>query len=197
MIKILKRVPVDFVVKDVATKFGDIFVCSDRCPDCEGQGSTQARQTLGRMFLALKRSQNSIDSQLLSITQCEQDPSMKEVFDAVLGDKASNDIMIQNVIFSEKSIEAYLQAIGLSPRWGVCESCGGSGIINDYIEYQEPPTGDGFQLWVDEHELLPITPVFRTPEGLSVWCANNIGECTGDEWLSKIKGAEISKVGFV
>lgn len=197
MIKILKRVPLDFEVKNIATKFGDIYACDEPCPDCKGKGVTSARKTITAMFLALRRSQNSSDSQLLTLTQCEPDQEMDKVFAAVTGDAVSNDILIQNAIFAEKSTIAYLEAIGLASNWGICSSCEGSGIINDYVEFQEPPLGDGYQLWVDEFELLPITPVFRTPDGLSTWCFKNLGECTEKEWLSKIRSAEISKVGFI
>jgi len=70
-------------------------------------------------------------------------------------------------------IKARLKKQGLSYK---CEHCSGSGvcfeneeaakIYNDWQPY-EPPKGEGYQLWNDEH---PLTPVFPTLELLCEHC---------------------------
>lgn len=58
-------------------------------------------------------------------------------------------------------------------------------------ELCEPPKGDGFQLWETVSEGGPISPVFKTPEELSAWCATNVPafahyKISKEEWLEDI-----------
>lgn len=60
-----------------------------------------------------------------------------------------------------------------------CPHCKGEGVLflNDEIKrlheefrWQEPPTGEGYQMWEDTSEGSPISPVFKTAEELAEYC---------------------------
>lgn len=66
-----------------------------------------------------------------------------------------------------------LAAAGLPESWGTCTHCDGHGIPKenyaayDAWEREEPPIGDGYQIWETVSEGSPISPVFATPEELA------------------------------
>lgn len=80
----------------------------------------------------------------------------------------------------------------------VCGTCDGHSSLEKYPgqrdeaeawEYEEPPVGDGWQLWTTTTEGSPISPVFATPEELAEWCAPNATIFADDrmtvaQWLS-------------
>jgi hypothetical protein len=82
-----------------------------------------------------------------------------------------------------------------------CQKCGGEGCIwpseqakqaaEDW-EREEPPTGDGYQMWETVSEGSPISPVLATPEELASWLEANpsgIDEgTTAAQWLAFING---------
>lgn len=85
-----------------------------------------------------------------------------------------------------------------------CEHCKGEGEFwpseeakKQYEEWEEeePPKGEGWQMWETTSEGSPISPVFETPEELSQWLtdakASSFGSETStyDEWLAMIKGS--------
>ena len=69
-------------------------------------------------------------------------------------------------------------------RYGVpdtCSACGGEGGVEAYPgqreerdawEWEQPPTGEGWQLWETVSEGSPISPVFTNPEDLAEWMAS-------------------------
>jgi hypothetical protein len=69
--------------------------------------------------------------------------------------------------------------------------------IADYgcpiVSFQQPPNGDGYQLWETTSEGSPMSPVFKMPNELAKWLVDNkisaCGSmtCTYDEWLKFIK----------
>lgn len=75
------------------------------------------------------------------------------------------------------------KAAGLDGEWGEdsfgsCKTCKGEGQLEQYEgqfgerdawEPQEPPTGDGWQVWETVSEGSPISPVFPDREGLIRW----------------------------
>lgn len=85
-----------------------------------------------------------------------------------------------------------------------CPACGGHGSVEKYPgqraeaeawEPQEPPSGDGWQLWETTSEGSPNSPVFATAEELAAWCetgATAFGDMrwTRDEWLRSFLGGE-------
>ena len=53
--------------------------------------------------------------------------------------------------------------------------------------YEEPPTGEGYQLWETTTEGSPQTPVFETIDGLAEYCEKNVSTfgdmmATKEEW---------------
>lgn len=63
-----------------------------------------------------------------------------------------------------------------------CQTCGGHATVEAYPgqrqdadcwEQQEPPTGDGFQLWETVSEGSPMSPVFATADDLAQWMSRN------------------------
>ena len=61
-----------------------------------------------------------------------------------------------------------------------------------YAKQYEPPKGKGWQMWTTTEEA-PMSPVFKTPELLAGWLADNKASAMGhqkatyDEWLSMIR----------
>ena len=60
-------------------------------------------------------------------------------------------------------------------------------------EWEDPPTGEGWQMWEDTTEGSPISPVFATAEALAQWLATNKadpaggGTATYEQWLAMIR----------
>lgn len=72
---------------------------------------------------------------------------------------------------------------GLPDDWDECQVCGGHGIAPEVFEAyeawseEEPPAGDGYQVWETVSEGSPITPVLPTAEAMIEWLVAN-----GDGW---------------
>jgi len=78
----------------------------------------------------------------------------------------------------------------------LCPECGGDGSQFPTPEHkeryenweaEEPPTGEGYQLWEDTTEGSPCSPVFATLDELCAWCAvhsTTFGsfKATKEEW---------------
>jgi len=78
--------------------------------------------------------------------------------------------------FSDHAIdEALRRAAGLDENWGVCMICNGSGIdpavceAYDAWEEEDPPVGEGWQLWETVTEGSPVSPVLPTREAFVDW----------------------------
>ncbi len=80
-----------------------------------------------------------------------------------------------------------------------CDRCKGKGHVwtspeaermYESWEKEEPPTGDGWQMWETVSEGSPISPVFRTPAELARWLTENANEVdegtTYEQWLAMI-----------
>jgi hypothetical protein len=69
------------------------------------------------------------------------------------------------------------QLLGLPEDWDYCKECGGSGsggtpeqrAARDAWEWEQPPSGEGWQYWETVSEGSPISPVFSSAEDLVVW----------------------------
>jgi hypothetical protein len=85
----------------------------------------------------------------------------------------------------------------------VCEHCRGDGSawdspenkrLAEKWERQEPPAGDGWQMWETTSEGSPMSPVFDAPEKLARWLADTNASSFGDsgatyeQWLGMIAG---------
>lgn len=120
--------------------------------------------------------------------------------------KEVNDWSLQG--WAHDSINAHVCIADKCKRLGypvTCSSCDGEGSVWDSIEDkvladawkpEEPPTGEGWQLWETVSEGSPISLVFRTPEELASWLASSPDYpgrqvdkgTTAEQWLAFIKG---------
>jgi hypothetical protein len=91
-----------------------------------------------------------------------------------------------------------------------CARCNGSGKIwptpaikqqyDDWTE-EDPPIGDGYQLWEDCSEGSPVTPVFASLHELCTWAEEHATtfahfKATKTEWLEMLDGGVVhAKVG--
>lgn len=80
--------------------------------------------------------------------------------------------------------------------YGKCRVCGGEGAVwfspemraaHEAWEREDPPEGDGYQLWETTSEGSPISPVFASLDALCAWAAGHatvFGDAgaTADEW---------------
>jgi hypothetical protein len=86
-----------------------------------------------------------------------------------------------------------------------CARCKGSGTIwpspeiaqrcEDWKQ-EEPPTGDGYQLWEDCSEGSPVSPVFASLDELCAWCETNATtfadyRATKEEWREMLDGGVV------
>ena len=82
----------------------------------------------------------------------------------------------------------------------LCAHCAGDGVVwfspevkrlSNEWEPQDPPVGEGYQLWEDTSEGSPVSPVFPTLPELCTWLAANAGYCgvefTADKWQSMLE----------
>lgn len=108
--------------------------------------------------------------------------------------------------FGHDSINAWICVNAECRRLGhdpVCHKCEGHGSIWASKEAEdlynswkpeEPPAGEGYQLWETVSEGSPVSPVFATPEELADWLVapgndNSVtAGTTRDQWLRMING---------
>lgn len=103
-------------------------------------------------------------------------------------------------------IETRAKRLGV---YGLCSTCNGEGSVFESEEHQklyeewkeqEPPTGEGYQLWEICNEGSPMSPVFPSAEELADWCAENatiIGseKTSRENWLKMFTGEEDLELG--
>jgi len=98
--------------------------------------------------------------------------------------------------------ERLKQLAGVDEDWGICPTCGGEAqdpaCKEAYEAWQdeEPPTGDGFQLWTTTNEGAPISPVFGTLDELCGWCEPNATtfghhRATAAEWRKMLEAGMV------
>ena len=106
--------------------------------------------------------------------------------------------------FGHDSINCWAVTRAEAARLGIetaCSHCRGEGSVWTSEEgkaayeawvREEPPTGEGYQVWETVSEGSPVSPVFETPEGLASWMASNPHGTdkgtTYEQWLAFIRG---------
>lgn len=120
-----------------------------------------------------------------------------ELADFVRGLSGQQDLSGIGSSVSWKIQKALLKAAGVEDeKWGYCKVCDGEGIdpavkaVYDAWEKEEPPTGEGWQVWETVSEGSPVSPVFATPIGLEDWLVNTGG-------YSRPAAAAFIKTGWV
>ncbi len=160
----IKRVPVDFDWPLDKIWHGYVNPHCEDCPDCEAGYSNTYRLVAKHInsFVwdtdALKQSEEYCT---ITTFLCEREPHR-----FLLGHD-SLDAM--------HAIKKLGELAGLPNGWGTCQTCGGDGIHPDYKEVyeawesEEPPEGDGWQVWETVSEGSPISPVFSDSYLLIDW----------------------------
>lgn len=98
-----------------------------------------------------------------------------------------------------ENTEAYEKAAKPAYEWTHCLVCKGSGIDPavqekyDAWKPEEPPAGEGWQMWETVSEGSPISPVKESPEALALWLVDNGASSFGSntatyqQWLKMIQ----------
>lgn len=91
-----------------------------------------------------------------------------------------------------------LEEVGKLPEgWDICPICKGEALDPAVAEAyeawkdEEPPTGDGYQLWETTSEGSPISPVFASMDALCTWAAEHANtfadfKATAEQWRSML-----------
>lgn len=208
----LKRVPLDFQWPLDEPWIGFLnphYAKSHKCTACGGSGETTASQRLDDLLSLLMLSGSDAlrgechpyfrDAPLYSTQGKMCGADMAELTAGLAGRIPS--FIGHDACDRWSAKKKIIAAAGLPEEWGTCKECNGSGTIWDSPEDKqsaeewtpnEPPTGDGFQIWETVSEGSPISPVFATPEDLARhmagtrWGADNGSSL--EAWLKFIKG---------
>jgi hypothetical protein len=174
------------------------------CSDCKGSGYTKAHKRLSNLVSLLMisgedslrgRCHPYLDEAPLFQTQgetCGKD--MAELTTGLAG-RAPN-FMGHDSIDRWNAEKKIIKAAGLPDNWGTCPSCQGDGkdlsMKKQYDEWksEEPPKGEGYQIWETVSEGSPISPVFADPEKLADWMVENdeslTKNTTKEQWIKFI-----------
>lgn len=204
----LKRVPMDFAWKLGMAWPGYLNPYESRtCPFCEGTGYNKEMKKLYDSWYG-KGEAEWVDlpngrrynrkAWCYSVTQDEVQalldagrlrefpmapgsvPTAEEVNEWSKNSFGINDVDI--------CIQARAKRLGL--EYGLCEHCKGEGRVwktpeekelSDKWEREDPPTGEGFQMWENTSEGSPKSPVFVTLEELCDWLEESKTSVFGKE----------------
>jgi hypothetical protein len=117
-----------------------------------------------------------------TLDQCEVIRPSDDVVDLVAGLSGESRERLGGFLGVSSSTSwrmaaAIVKAAGLPEGWGTCPTCDGAGDVGtaeqraafEAWQEEDPPTGDGWQLWESVSEGSPISPVFPDREGLIRW----------------------------
>jgi len=194
----LKRVPMDFAWPMNKVWEGYLNPYYRKCPDCEN-GQTAAGSALEHLVhLILIAGDDSVRGTvhpwLIEAGVSSLSSDMSELSVGLAG-RSPSPFGGHDACDRWSATKAIVKAAGLDPeKWGICKTCGGDAIDpavkGEYKAWteQEPPTGDGFQLWETCSEGSPVSPVFATADALAEWCSKKATTfasltATKDQWL--------------
>lgn len=200
----VKRVAIDFDWPLNKVWNGYINPHYVKCPQCDGTGVTSAHRRLddlvGMLMLSGEDSLRGRNHPYFNGSGFYSDavpsPDMAELTTGLAG--RAPYVMGHDSIDRWNATGKIIAAAGMPENWGNCLECGASGIHKDHeSEYnawkeEEPPAGDGWQMWETTSEGSPISPVFKTKEELAHWLedtkASAFGEMTAtyQQWLRMI-----------
>jgi hypothetical protein len=210
----IKRVPLDFSwpMNTVWEGFLNPHYegHSSNCPECNGRGTTIARQRLEDLtHLIMISGSDSLHGKshpwfdygaLYNTSGKCPSKDMAELTAGLAGRKPCS-FLGHDACDRWSATKAIIKAAKLKESWGICKHCKGQGNVWDSKENKlkaarwrskEPPKGKGYQLWETVSEGSPISPVFATPEELADWLTkNSTGMHAGtsrEQWLKFICG---------
>lgn len=210
----LKRVPLNFEwpINKVWKGFQNPHYeghCKN-CPDCNGRGSTLAKQRLDDLVSLLMLSSDDaargkvhpyfetaplFDTRGIAVSQ-----DIAELTGGLAG-RPHRQPFGHDACDRWSASRKIIASAGLKKSWGTCKRCKGEGSVWDAPENKrraarwrskQPPNGKGFQIWENVSEGSPVSPVFAAPEELADWmCCHDDSVTRGttrEQWLRFING---------
>lgn len=162
-------------------------LCETECSECDGSGQTSARLWVDRIVHTLlmldddRKYQQQVRPLHPWLDEIPMRPDKRpsadiEALGTGLSGRASS-FLGHDAIDRFHATKKIAEAAGLDPEvWGICQTCQGHGAVENYPgqreeaeawEKQEPPAGEGWQLWETVSDGSPITPVFPTAQALA------------------------------
>lgn len=196
----LKRVPMDFDSPLNEAWEGYVNPHYRDCPDCE-HGATKSGEALEHLVhLILVAGSDSLRGM---VHPWIVDAGVSDVGDTMyeltsgLSERPCHRPLGHDAIDRWTATKNIIKAAGLPEDWATCKTCNGDAIhpeareAVESWEKQEPPSGDGYQLWETTSEGSPVSPVFETLDKLCEWCESNAttfadNKVTSGEWKSML-----------
>lgn len=215
----LKRVPLDFMWPMNAVWKGYINPYRGvKCGACDGTGHSEKAMKFNEDWYSLDKhhripnpyivgsTYNSL-ARHYNLTKIEIDALLKHGrldLDWFGGREITPESVKEWQLKNSLGLDSYsrlicLEATAEAEGWDAnCPFCGGLGthwfseeIKKLYEEWrrQDPPTGEGYQLWTTTNEGAPISPVFSSMEELAKWCETGATvsgnrRTSYEEWLA-------------
>lgn len=218
----LKRVPLDFkwpmkmVWKGYVNPYRSV-----QCKACEGSGYSEKAMEYKNNWYGFERNNWTLnpyrrgciyhpEAHKYNLTQLEVDalakggriselckdgyhPTPEDVREFELRDFMGLD---------HTSMHICLCATAEAEGWDTdCPFCGGTGEywfseeireLHENWQREDPPTGEGFQLWSNTGEGCPVSPVFASMEELAKWCVDGAtifadDRLTCEQWMEMFR----------
>ncbi len=208
----IKRVPLDFswpIGKSWPGHTNPYTHKQIACKACDGTGSTVARLRLNDIVNYLLLSGEEAAKGEVSISS-QLNPNFCNIYKKVPGNemvllteglagRPMGPMQHHDALDRRAAVRKIISAAGLPGNWGYCPVCNGEGEVfaNDEDKQaseawvpEQPPAGEGYQLWENFVPGAPISQVFSDPEEFALYLANSQTntQLTHENWLKVIKG---------
>jgi len=203
----LKRVPLDFSwpLKTVWKGYKNPYF--KQCPDCASGASVSGKylEALVRLIMIAGEDGKRGHSHpyFENIPHAPEKPPTKEMTELTIGLAGREPSFFgHDTCDLWGAVEKIKKAAGVGKDWGICKTCGGDAVdpsVKEKYEKwkkEEPPKGEGYQLWETTSEGSPVSPVFKTLEELCAWAEDN-ASLFGDSKTTKEDWMKMLKEGFV
>lgn len=209
---IIKRVPLDFswpIGKEWPGHQNPHLDERVMCDACDGTGLTVARLRLNDAVNYLLGSGEEAAKGEVSISP-KLNPNFCNTYKKVpdkemilltqgLAGRPMGPLLHHDALDRMAAARKIISAAGLPTNWGYCPICNGEGEVftfekdkkaSDEWVPQQPPVGEGYQLWDSFMPGAPISPVFSKPEEFAMYLANTQTKTrlTYENWLKVVKG---------
>lgn len=182
-----KRVRMDFEWPQGKVWHGYINPHYVECPDCRA-GYSASYDAIAKHLNSLMWSREvNTDANVAAIT-------------GMLAGRDARDPLGHDSLDADAAVRKLGELAGLPDGWHRCSTCKGSGVHPEHKdayeawEREDPPEGDGYQMWETVSEGSPISPVFPTAEDLALWLADTGASASGsmtasyEAWLRVCQG---------